>query len=329
MNPTPTLEELQTELGILEEALAETRKLANDRASRGYHLQSVQTNVILGRATTSELEVARASQESRSRPCCASRCSSRPSARPVSGSTTPNTVPASSTSRTSRRRSRRPMTRTRRSRPTRWNCSANCSGWTRNTVASGVAHGALATPAGPVSAGTEFARLTGVARRPQRLLDGTGVSMSNDHTQHCTKPAKYLSEHAKSNFEKMPEKIAGVLNRAPPSVRESLGYRTIWPSISTTLVVGWLPSRRRITALRRLPKTLRTTVDKLRTEELTAGLMAAHGPRTTRTTRHTRDYVEAALEGANGNGSDSHYPRCQFGGLRPHQKATGPSSPPR
>ena len=61
--PAPTLEQLQAELALLQAELDSTRKLGNDRASRGYHLQSVQTNVILGRASTSELEAARLAQD--------------------------------------------------------------------------------------------------------------------------------------------------------------------------------------------------------------------------------------------------------------------------
>lgn len=56
-----SLTELQQELATIEAALAETRKLANLRAERGYYLQTVQTAVLLGNKTTHDLEQAQAS----------------------------------------------------------------------------------------------------------------------------------------------------------------------------------------------------------------------------------------------------------------------------
>ena len=61
--PATPIEQLQAELALLEAELAATRKLAGDRATRGYHLQSVTTNVILGKASTSDLEAARVAQD--------------------------------------------------------------------------------------------------------------------------------------------------------------------------------------------------------------------------------------------------------------------------
>jgi hypothetical protein len=55
-----TLEELQTELATIEQALVETRKLANERATVSYQLQVIQTGVLLGNKTTSDLQQAQA-----------------------------------------------------------------------------------------------------------------------------------------------------------------------------------------------------------------------------------------------------------------------------
>jgi hypothetical protein len=50
-----TLTELQQELTAIETALADTRKVANERATASYELQTVQTQVILGNKTTADL----------------------------------------------------------------------------------------------------------------------------------------------------------------------------------------------------------------------------------------------------------------------------------
>jgi len=50
-----TLQELQAELAVIEVALADTRKHANERATCSYELQVVQTAVILGNKERHEL----------------------------------------------------------------------------------------------------------------------------------------------------------------------------------------------------------------------------------------------------------------------------------
>lgn len=58
-----SLEELQSELALLQAELATTRKHAAERATLAYTLQSVQTKVILGQAELHELEAAKVAQE--------------------------------------------------------------------------------------------------------------------------------------------------------------------------------------------------------------------------------------------------------------------------
>ena len=50
-----TLAQLQDELATIEQALIDTRKHANERATASYELQTVQTAVILGTKTTADL----------------------------------------------------------------------------------------------------------------------------------------------------------------------------------------------------------------------------------------------------------------------------------
>lgn len=54
--PQPkTLEDLQAELRILEAELTNNQKLINERATRSYQVQSVQTGVLLGHRTQADL----------------------------------------------------------------------------------------------------------------------------------------------------------------------------------------------------------------------------------------------------------------------------------
>lgn len=56
-----SLNEYQAELKVIEDALADTRRTANLRAERSYHLQTVQTALLLGNKTKQDLEMAQAS----------------------------------------------------------------------------------------------------------------------------------------------------------------------------------------------------------------------------------------------------------------------------
>ena len=135
----PTLEELHAELALLQAELDSTRKLGNDRASRGYHLQSVQTNVILGRATTSELEAARLAQDE-----SVAALLRIPLLEQAVGDARQRIDDAQHRARVQhieniRERSSRPTTSTSSSRSAPSSCSASCSGWTRSSGASAVA----------------------------------------------------------------------------------------------------------------------------------------------------------------------------------------------
>lgn len=133
--------------------------------------------------------------------------------------------------------------------------------------------------------------------------------MSNDHTQSLFETSQYLSEHAKSNFEKMPEKsIAGVLNNAPPSVRQSLA--TQFKALEhATETAGRIDESGHIKPFAprndnhydSLPKTLKTTVDKLRTEELSTSLMERMGHEQPEQPTTLRDVVSFAMENTNGS----------------------------
>ena len=127
--------------------------------------------------------------------------------------------------------------------------------------------------------------------------------MSNDHTQALFETSQYLSEHAKSNFEKMPEKtVAAVLNRAPPSVRQSLATQyKLAEHIhdSGGRLAPFQPKD--YSTYDSLPKTLKTTVDRLRTEELTTDLMARMGHEQPEQPTTLRDVVSFAMENTNGS----------------------------
>lgn len=53
--PAKTLEDLQGELAILEAELTNNQKLINERATRSYQVQAVQTGVLLGGKTQADL----------------------------------------------------------------------------------------------------------------------------------------------------------------------------------------------------------------------------------------------------------------------------------
>lgn len=132
--------------------------------------------------------------------------------------------------------------------------------------------------------------------------------MSNDHTQNLFETSQYLSEHAKSNFANMPERsIAGVLNRAPPSVREAIAvqFKGLEHAVETA---GRIDSNgnpkpfaeRNDSIYDDMPKNLKTTVDRMRTEELSTALMDRMGVATPEQPVTMRDHIEFALENSNG-----------------------------
>lgn len=53
--PAKTLEDLQGELAILEQELTNNQRLINERATRSYQVQAVQTGVLLGGKTQADL----------------------------------------------------------------------------------------------------------------------------------------------------------------------------------------------------------------------------------------------------------------------------------
>ena len=122
--------------------------------------------------------------------------------------------------------------------------------------------------------------------------------MSNDHYEDLTNTAAYLSEHAKSNFEKMPEKtIAKVLNQAPPSVREAIAVQYKGLELLNDSGGRLAPfQEKRYDHYDSLPATMKTSIDKLRTEELSTALLDRMGHEQPEQPVSRRDYLEAAFD---------------------------------
>ena len=127
-----------------------------------------------------------------------------------------------------------------------------------------------------------------------------------DRFQDIEDTAAYLNEHAKSNFANMPERsIACVLNRAPPSVREAIAvqYKGLEHAVETGGRIDHNGNpkpfaERNDSIYDDMPKNLKTTVDRMRTEELSTALMDRMGHEQHEQPVSRRDYLEAAFEGA-------------------------------